>query len=572
MRRVVHSLMGSQTNPLGDFVNSMACNPSGQPWSRVRRGQGGATRPRVQRGRQVRRAARVSAQRSGGDNTRNSVNLSFRGSEWETMRVWPQSIDFQAGFGDELLYDALEETGADGFRLRYSSGANTRMSGGTSAVTGLSDDDIDASAAERDEAVSSLLELECAGSGTYDLDDSYLSANRTMPAQDSEMSDGLGYEHTPSAFEGLGYAGSSLADDEEDWGLDCYDAHGVGHSDEIPLGRIAGKRKYSEMCNSPATPHRCAPVRRCRSMAPNGARAAQPSRLSMPRLAGSGGDAPAADNAERGGGAACGDANWEETDASYSLYSPNISISLGSQPGGASPDSAEAASPRPAAEHRAVRSDASGSQQQEATSRSVGAHFCHLELLPSGRQGDGDLVLGAVDAWPPGAAAGARQRSDALPTGETIANAGRDSSERVEQVESAAGSVREGEGATARGCCDPLASADVHALDSRMAALSLPPHTSASVGTVPPACAGGGSPRQAVDAAKSGSATYKTQPDPLGASLGVARPCADAPQEASEGHLSPARMRSESASGRALADAKDLPAAPVRKNQCCAVM
>lgn len=539
--------MGSQTTRLGDFVNSMACNQSGHSWSRVRRGQGGAVRPRVQRGRQARRAARLGAQR--GVDTRNSVNVSFRGSEWETMRVWPQSIDFQAGFGDELLYDAIEETGADGFRLRYSSGA--QLSGGTSAP--LSEDD--ASAAGRDQVLSSL--LECDGDGNYDLDESYLSANRTMLAPSSEAGDAC-LEPSASALESLVYVGSSVADDE-DWDLDCYDAHSLGQN-ELPLGRIAGKRKYSEMCNSPSIPHRSAPRSRSMrsSVASNGARAAQAARLAMPRLGEPTGDAAQENNAESasGEGNACAEGNYEDRDASSSrhasLCSPNISISLGSQPGGASPDSAEAASPLLADEPAA--SDVVCSQQQEAQS----AHFCHLELLPSGGQGEGEgegegeALMGAVNAWPCGVAAGGRRHSNVLSRESSAAIAG------GEQLDDhvAQGSLHE----AARANGDPLAAADVHAIDSQMASLSLPSLATASVGGI---CGGEGSPRQLIDAAKSGSATYKTHPEPLraGAASG-----AEAPLEPGDHHCA---LNSCNCGGTASVNEHS---APVRKNQCCAVM
>ena len=458
------------------------------------------------------------------------------------MRVWPQSIDFQAGFGDELLYDAIEETGADGFRLRYSSGA--QLSGGASAP--LSDDD--ASAAGRDPALSSL--LECDGDGNYDLDESYLSANRTMLAQGSEAGDAY-LEPSASALESLVYAGSSMADDE-DWDLDCYDAHGLGQN-ELPLGRIAGKRKYSEMCNSPSTPHRSAPRSRS-SVAPNGVRAAQAARLTMPRLGEPTGDAAQQDNAESGSGEgnACGEGNYEDRDASSShhasLCSPNISISLGSQPGGASPDSAEAASPLLAAEPTA--SDVVCSQQQEARS----AHFCHLELLPNGRQGEGEgeALMGAVNAWTCGVAAGSRRHSNVLPRESSAAIAG---SEQVDYHV-----VQDSLHEAARASGDPLAAADVHAIDSQMASLSLPSRATASVGGM---CAGGGSPRQVMDAAKSGSATYKTHPEPLraGAASG-----AEAPHEPGD-H----RCALNSCSGGDTASVNE-PPAPVRKNQCCAVM
>ena len=250
MHRVVHSLLGSQAN-LSEIVNSVAGGSSGPPWRRARRGNADAARPWVHRGRlaQVRRGQgmRAEGQRNGWH--RNSVDVSFRGPEWESMRLWPQSMDFHAGFapefptsfGDDFLYDAEDGIVAEGDQNSMLS-SSVRMHNG----------------AGRDDSLAAL--FRCDESGHHDFDDSYISANQTMLASAEDPGDS--YYH--SAFDGLRYGTVSSADipDCDGNDLDAYDASGPGDDDELPMGRLTGKRKHEQMCNSPAgIPLRCAPRR-----------------------------------------------------------------------------------------------------------------------------------------------------------------------------------------------------------------------------------------------------------------------------------------------------------------------
>lgn len=494
VHRVVHSLLGSQTN-LSDFVSSMAYNQTGQSWSRSRRGAGGANRPRLQRGRQtqVRRsqAPRAGGQRGGGQ--RNSVNVSFRGSEWESMRVWPHSIDFQAGFGDDFLYDSLEDNNSDGFRLHYSPGSHHRIS--------RTESEGEESATGRDESLSSLFEGD--DSGNHDFDDSYLSGNQTMLAGNGSV-DGY-FEHS---FDGLNYSGTSLAV-EEDWDeteLESYDANRIRHN-ELPLGHITGKRKYAEICNSPANPHRSAP--RSRSMAPDLAALNErwPLHIEpehhMPTNAVADVDV-------------C-DANDENNCMNDppmhagSLVSPNISASMGSPPGGASPDSAEASSPLAVTE----------SEMRHARRSAHHMPVCHFELPPNrGEDGCGALVVSGVSN-----------------------DLGVDEMQGVRGVQLAA-----------KASGDPLAAADMHGIDTDMASMHLGlqsqmrDNMAGSSQVV--------SHLQVIDAAKAGRAVYKTHPEPL-----VVEVVPDAPHDAA----SPGSVWSH----RNSCDSSDK---PVKKNQCCVVM
>jgi len=437
------------------------------------------------------------------------------------MRVWPQSIDFRAGFGDELLYDALEESGAEGFRLRYSSGAHR----GTSAT--LSDDD--------SAGLSSL--LECDDHGDQDIDDSYLSADRTMLAQDSQSSDA----YMDSGFEGVAYAGSSMqALDAEDWELDCYDGHGMCRN-ELPLGRIAGKRKYAEMCNSPAMPLRSAP--RSRSMAPSGVAALRPPLPGEPPI-----PARVVGIAVESGANNCGEGDEDvdqggDRDASWAVYSPNISISLGSQPGGASPDSAEAVSPLLAEDPMPVGTI--GVQRED---------FCRSEVRPSAQHCE-DM---SCDASVAGPSAGSRQRSRHGCEAEGSLAAASSARDHSELGQSTHCSMHE----AAKASGDPLAAADVHAVDSHMASLSLRPQDLPVVGETSIACLGETamtSTTQVVDAAKSGCAVYKTHPEPLRLESGARG--SETRNECSDSGAMVHRNK-----GGAL----DKLAVP--KNQCCVVM
>lgn len=508
VHRVVHSLLGSQTN-LSDFVSSMAYNQPGQSWSRSRRGAG-ATRPRMQRGRQAQarrsQAPRAGGQRSGGQ--RNSVNVSFRGSEWESMRVWPQSIDFQAGFGDDFMYDSLEDNNSDGFRLHYSSGSHRRIS-----RTGSEGEE---SATGRDESLSSLFEGE--DSGNHDFDDSYLSGNQTMLAGNGGGDDGY-FEHS---FDGLNYSGTSLAD-EEDWDeteLESYDMNRIRHN-ELPLGRITGKRKYAEMCNSPANPHRSAP--RSRSMAPD-----LPASARLPvepeyqmRANAAVADVDECDTNDENNNINDSPMHWG------SLSSPNVSASIGSPPGGASPDSAEACSPLVAAEF-------------DVRHARRGAHHtpvCHFELPPNrGEGGDALVASGGVST-----SASTERANAMLPR-----TASNDWAE--DEMQGAQGGMQlaakaSGDPLAAKASGDPLAAAEIHGIDTEMASLSLQPQLV--------------SQPQLVDAAKAGRAVYKTHPEPL------VEVVPDVPHDAT----SPGSVWSQ----RNSCDSSDKPVT-VKKNQCCVVM
>jgi len=497
VHRVVHSLLGSQTN-LSDFVSSMAYNnQSGQSWSRGRRGNGvGTVRSRMHRGRQTqgRRglAARAGGQR--GDGQRNSVNVSFRGSEWESMRVWPQSIDFQAGFGDNFQYDSLEDQHqhSDGFRFHYSSAHR-------SVSRTLSEDE--ESGAGRDEAL-----LECE-------DDSYLSGNQTMLAEDGHLGD-HGYHE--SVFDG-NYSGGTMGD-EEDWDEpegDCNDEQLT--YDELPLGRIAGKRKYTEMCNIPTIPHRCAP--RSRSMAPADMYVTEP---------GENGCSQPEDQSSATTGRDIFEANqhsieWETEDSQHQafMYSTNLSSSLGSQPCGAMPDSAETVCPLTAFEC----DDASGAIRDVCL-----APVCHFELPPS--RGEEVTVP---------ATAASRSRASVFHT----RAAHRDRAPEDTQGSQCASH----QAAIASG--DPLAVAEMHVIDSAMSSLSL--HTQSRDSLASERDSSSAKPVQVM---QGGRAVYKTKPEPI-----LLEPQAplDMP---SPGSFSVWSQRNTLE--------KHSPA--VKKNQCCIVM
>ena len=265
MHRVVHSLLGSQAN-LSEIVNSVAGGSSGPPWRRARRGNADAARPWVHRGRlaQVRRGQgmRAEGQRNGWH--RNSVDVSFRGPEWESMRLWPQSMDFHAGFapefptafGDDFLYDAEDGIVAEGLGSEYSPPWRRGALGDQNSM--LSSAVRMHNGAGRADSLAAL--FRCDESGHHDFDDSYISANQTMLASAEDPGDS--YYH--SAFDGLRYGTVSSADipDCDGNDLDAYDASGPGDDDELPMGRLTGKRKHEQMCNSPAgIPLRCAPRR-----------------------------------------------------------------------------------------------------------------------------------------------------------------------------------------------------------------------------------------------------------------------------------------------------------------------
>ena len=265
MHRVVHSLLGSQAN-LSEIVNSVAGGSPGPPWRRARRGNADAARPWVHRGRlaQVRRGQgmRAEGQRNGWH--RNSVDVSFRGPEWESMRLWPQSMDFHAGFepefptafGDDFLYDAEDGIVAEGLGSEYSPPWRRGALGDQNSM--LSSAVRMHNGAGRDDSLAAL--FRCDESGHHDYDDSYISANQTMLASAEDPGDA----YYDSAFDGLRYGTVSSGDipDCDGNDLDAYDASGPGNDDELPMGRLTGKRKHEQMCNSPAgIPLRGAPRR-----------------------------------------------------------------------------------------------------------------------------------------------------------------------------------------------------------------------------------------------------------------------------------------------------------------------
>ena len=505
VHRVVHSLLGSQSQ-LSEIVSSIAYNQSRQHWARERRGQAVAARVRGQRGRQApgRRgpAARAGAQR--GAARRNSVNVSFQGSEWQSMSVWPQSIDFRAGIGDDFLYDPsmLGDNSADGFRLHYSSGAQR--------VTSRTNSADDESAEGQDAFLSSL--FTCDDDGNHDLDDSYLSAEQTMLAEDRSPLEDEGADSRSGSLDIFNYhhaIGSVMNGEWDGTGVDHYDMQRVRHDDELPLRRMAGKRKYAEMSNATAVPRRSAP--RSRNMAPD---LPLPPGIRAPCTHEHGhspGGAGRVAGIERDARSAIDDADGGESVAS--LCSPNISITLESQPG-ACPDIAQAPSSLAALE------PAASCTFQEVSSAPV----CHFEVAPNRR----DFVA-ADSSGGEGEPAGGVQ-------------AGRDLIGNDMQSHPLCGVQQ-----AARASGDPLAAAEVIEVDTGMASLSL--HPVAGARDAP-------SPRHVIDASKSGHAVYKTHPQPLHAGA-----AADVPLDAD----SPGSVWSQRNSTEPVDK-------PVKKNQCCSIM
>jgi hypothetical protein len=162
--------------------------------------------------------------------------------------MWPQSIDFrQAGFGDHLEFDSVDDTSSSGaLRLHYSSSAHRRIASTHS----------DGSDSAGGGALSS--QLECDDSEDHVIDNSYLSANQTLLANDAMSGDTYLEPH----LDMINYSGGSMID-EEDWDenehqIDYYSALRMGHN-ELPLGRMTGKRKYAEMGSNPVNPNRSGP-------------------------------------------------------------------------------------------------------------------------------------------------------------------------------------------------------------------------------------------------------------------------------------------------------------------------
>ena len=517
VHRVVHSLLGSQSN-LSDFVSSMAYNQPGTTWNRGRRGQIGAGRMLAQRGRQtqVRRghAARAAGHRS--NRQRNSVDVSFQGSEWQSMRVWPQSIDFQAGVVDDFLFNSLEDTSADSFHLHYSSGARR------AASRTISDDQ--ESSAGRDDLLTSV--FECNDNGNYELDDSYLSADQTLLAEDGQsdgamcnasMSDGISVSSRRMAHQGLTHGAGG---DEGEF--ECCGLHRMS-SDELPLGRMTGKRKYAEMCNGLYLTYRSAP--RSRSMAPG-----TPPLPDEHEQVHCDSDSFSAVQATPLVRAATRVSRGESnvTSPPPSLPSPNMSMSLGSPPGGAFPDSAESSSPLTTSEI------VDGRAAQEVHPASApGCSVCHFELAP---------IRGAeIEAAGSSSASGVDSH--------VWINTGRAASRDVAMCS-------DGQGPRAieatRADCDPLAADDVQGMDSELASLSLHSHAR----TILTCAQDTSSPAPATNATTVVRAVYKTNPEPLNV-----KPTPDLRPDTG----SPCSVWSERNASVPLDT-------PVKKNQCCVVM
>jgi hypothetical protein len=471
VHRVVHSLLGSQSQ-LNEIVSSFAYNQSRQHWTRDRRVQAGAVRARGQRGRQV-PGRRVPAARVARARPRNSVNVSFEGSEWQSMRVWPQSIDFRASMGDDFLYESsVGNNGSDGFRLHYSSSAQRVIS-----PTQSEDEE---SAAGQDAFLSSL--FQCDDEGNHELDESYLSAEPTFLAEEdisaveeqaedsqTDVLDSFDYHHR--------VIGSMISGDWHGTGAEHYDVQRMRRDDELPLRRMAGKRKYAEMSSGPAVPCRSAP--RSRNMAPDmplppNIRATGPDESGRPL---------------RSMGSVLGSERdnfnvRDEADGGQSLpllHSPNISIPLLSQLG-ASPDNAEASSPLACSRSSVVSP----------------SPVCHFELAPNRR----DFGVAA-------ASRGQGESMDAM-------SASRDLKDCEIQAHPQCGVQQ-----ATKASDDPLAAAEVIEMDSGMASLSL--DSIAGARDAP-------SMRQVMDSSKCGHAVYKTHPEPLVAEAAAGVPFdADSP-------------------------------------------
>jgi hypothetical protein len=464
VHRVVHSLLGSQSQ-LNEIVSSITHNQSRQHWTRDRRVQAGAVRARGQRGRQA-PGRRVPAARVARARPRNSVNVSFEGSEWQSMRVWPQSIDFRASMGDDFLYDSsFGNNGSEGFRLHYSSSAQRVIS-----RTQSQDEE---SAAGQDAFLSSL--FQCDDDGNHELDESYLSAEPTFlaeeeisaveePAEDTQTDvfdqtnvlDSFNYHHRVIR--------SMISGDWVGTGAEHYDVQRVRRDDELPLRRMAGKRKYAEMCSGSPVPRRSAP--RSRNMAPGmplppGIRASGSDESGCPLRS-----MESVLGSERDNFNVRDDADGGES--LPSLHSPNISITLSSSQPGAFPDTAEASSPL------------AGPRSCIISPSTV----CHFELATNRR----DLGVAAASRG------GQGQSMDAM-------SAGRDLRDCEIQAHPQCGVQQ-----AAKASGDPLAATEVIEMDSGMASLSL--DSMAGARDVP-------SMRHVIDASKCGHAVYKTHPEPL---------------------------------------------------------
>jgi hypothetical protein len=402
--------------------------------------------------------------------------------------------------GDDFLYDSpVGNNGSDGFRLHYSSSAQR--------VISRTQSEDEESATGQDAFLSSL--FQCDDDGNHELDESYLSAEPTFLAEEeisaveehaedtqTDVLDSFNYHHRVIR--------SMISGDWDGTDAEHYDMQRVCRDDELPLRRMAGKRKYAEMCSGSAVPRRSAP--RSRNMAPDmplppGIRASgsdesdRPLR-SMESVLGS----------ERDNFNVRDDADGGES--LPSLQSPNISITLSSQPG-AFPDTAEASSPL------------AGSRSCIISPSTV----CHFELATNRR----DLGVAAASRG------GQGQSMDAM-------SAGRDLKDGEIQAHPQCGGQQ-----AAKASGDPLAAAEVIEMDSGLASLSL--DSMAGARDVP-------SMRQVMDASKCGHAVYKTQPEPL-----VAEAAAGVPLDAdSQGSVWSQRNSTEPI------------AKPVKKNQCCSIM
>jgi hypothetical protein len=503
--------MGSQTS-LNEFVSSMAYGDGGQFWNTARRGQGGAARPCVPRRRQLQgrrgHAARRSVQRTAGQHS--SVNLSFRGYEWESMHMWPNSIDYHAGLGDDFLYDPMGEPSLDGFRMNYPPSMHH------GALRPLSSsDEVDVPVGGRCDFTPAMPHLD-ESSFNDDPNDSYLSANRTLIADDGDPDD----PGDPCDDRGIHHLtfGSCLAADEglNDAELHWYD-DGLQAVDNDPqLGHLVGKRKYEEMCSSPVIPHRSAP--RCRSV---NAAMLVPIR-SEPAAAGSGElespaeelRAAAIDEAERD--------RFSMHDREHANPAARLlsgSVSTGAQHRTACPGYALGP----------------GASSSSSDVRATIPPYAGRVRLPEAHQAPQD---NSGESWSRPSSCGFNGRSAPA------------------QCDTQAGR----EHLCAQG--DPLAAAEVHGIDSQLSSLSLqlqdsPADASSRNELVE-------SPVALADAPASRGhthAVYKTHPEPLAlkAEAGASGPVCEA-ASATDGGV------------RTQRNASDPAATPVKTNQCCAVM